>query len=170
MTIPEPNLPKRRRLAAIAMLWLAFVLLLAGIGLPLIAVEKFYIFENRVSLWSGTVGLFAEGEWFLAVILLSFSILFPAAKNLLMLGVLHDVPGLREHMSGVMQALSLLGKWSMLDVFIVAILVCSIKLGLLANTEVLAGVYFFAASVLLTNIVSSWLELKLKSMAASDPA
>ncbi len=135
---------------------------MAGIGLPLISVEKFYVFENRVSLWSGTWGLLTEGEWFLGVILFSFSILFPLAKNLLMLALLHGLPAARRRMHVVLQALSILGKWSMLDVFIVAILVCSIKLGLLANTEVLIGVYFFASSVLLTNVVSTWLDIRLK--------
>jgi paraquat-inducible protein A len=96
-------------------------------------------------------------------VLFCFSILFPLAKNLLMLALLHGVSAARRRIRGVMHALSILGKWSMLDVFIVAILVCSVKLGLLADTEVLAGVYCFAASVLLTNIVSTWLDMRLKA-------
>ncbi|MGB1580996.1 MAG: paraquat-inducible protein A, partial [Nevskiales bacterium] len=137
-----------------------------GIGLPLISVEKLFIFENRVSIYSGTVGLFVEGEWFLAVVLLSFSILLPVAKNLLMLALLHGVTAVEKRLVTVLRLLALLGKWSMLDVFIVAVLVCSVKLGLLADTEVLAGVYFFAVSVLLTNAVSSWLEWRYKTALA----
>lgn len=163
MTHTLEQLPLGRRRTALLLLWLALGLLVAGIGLPLIAVEKFYIFENRVSLWSGTMGLLKEGEWFLGIVLFSFSILFPLAKNLLMLAMLHGLAAVKRRMAGVMQALSILGKWSMLDVFIVAILVCSVKLGLLADTEVLAGVYFFATSVLLTNGVSTWLDIRLKS-------
>lgn len=157
------NLQPKRRLTALVLLWLALALLLAGIGLPLISVEKFYIFENRVSLWSGTLGLLTEGEWFLGIILFCFSILFPLGKNLLMLALLHGLPAARHRIRGVMHALSILGKWSMLDVFIVAILVCSVKLGLLADTQVLVGVYCFAASVLLTNLVSTWLDIRLKA-------
>lgn len=164
---PFPFSKQQRRLAAI-LLWLAFCLLIAGIGLPLIAVEKFFIFENRVSIYSGTVALFAQGEWFLAVILLTFSIVFPLAKNLLMLALLHGVPAVEKRLIAVLRSLAVLGKWSMLDVFIVAVLVCSIKLGLLANTEVLAGVYFFAASVLLTNAVSTWLEWRYKAVLATS--
>lgn len=160
---PTPPAVRTSRLAAL-LLWLAFALLLAGIALPLISVEKFYIFENRVSLLSGTWGLFSEGEWFLGLVLLVFSILFPVAKNLLMLALLHGLPAARRRMRGVMHALSILGKWSMLDVFIVAILVCSVKLGLLADTEVLAGVYCFAVSVLLTNGISTWYEWRQKNL------
>ena len=156
------NLQPKRRVTALVFLWLALALLLAGIGLPLISLEKFYIFENRVSLWSGTWGLLSEGEWFLGGILFCFSILFPLGKNLLLLALLHGVPAARNRIRGVMHALSILGKWSMLDVFIVAILVCSVKLGLLADTQVLAGVYCFATSVLLTNLVSTWLDIRLK--------
>ena len=169
MQSQELPLAPRSRWLAIGLLWLAFGLLLAGIGLPLISVAKFYIFENQVSLWSGTVGLFMEGEWFLGLILFSFSILFPAAKNLLMLALLHGLPAARQRTRSVMHTLSILGKWSMLDVFIVAILVCSIKLGLLADTEVMVGVYCFASSVLLTNIVSTWLEWRIKLAAAISP-
>lgn len=169
MDNPPATVTGVRRWIAVVLLWLAFALLVAGIGLPLISVEKLFIFENRVSLFSGTWGLFAEGEWFLGVILLCFSIIFPAGKNLLMLALLHGLPAARRRVRGVLQALSILGKWSMLDVFIVAILVCSVKLGLLADTEVLAGVYFFATSVLLTNVVSTWLEWQFKAVAANSP-
>ena len=48
-------------------------------------------------------------------------------------------------------------KWSMLDVFVVALLVVSVKLGALAQAHVREGIYFFAASVVLTMLVSYWI-------------
>lgn len=168
MTESLSNLPPAKRRFSLLLLWLALGLLFAGIGLPLISVEKFYIFENQVSLYSGTVGLFSEGEWFIGTLLLCFSIVFPLGKNLLLLGLLHGIEGLRARVYTVMQLLSVLGKWSMLDVFIVAILVCSVKLGLLANAQVLAGVYCFAVSVLMTNAVSTWVDWRLKVLP-NDP-
>jgi len=50
----------------------------------------------------------------------------------------------------------------MLDVFIVAILVASVKLGLLAHAEVLSALYFFAASVIITNVISTWLDWRIR--------
>jgi len=41
------------------------------------------------------------------------------------------------------------GKWSMLDVFIVAILVVSVKLGAIASVEMRYGLYAFATAVVL---------------------
>jgi paraquat-inducible protein A len=51
--------------------------------------------------------------------------------------------------------MEIFGKWSMLDVFVTAIFIVWIKLGALASAKAENGIYFFAASVLLTMILSS---------------
>ncbi|MEE9447898.1 MAG: paraquat-inducible protein A, partial [Arenicellales bacterium] len=50
-----------------------------------------------------------------------------------------------------------LGKWSMLDVFVVAVLVVAVKLRAIAEVQMHYGLYAFAVSVLLT----MWLSSKL---------
>ena len=47
------------------------------------------------------------------------------------------------------------GKWSMLDVFVVAVLVVAVKLGAIADVEMRFGLYAFAASILLTMYITS---------------
>jgi paraquat-inducible protein A len=51
------------------------------------------------------------------------------------------------------------GKWSMLDVFVVALLLVIVKLGVLATVEVHYGIYMYAAAGLLimlcTTIINS---------------
>jgi paraquat-inducible protein A len=49
----------------------------------------------------------------------------------------------------------LYGKWSMLDVFVVAVLVVTVKLGAIANVEMHYGLYFFSAAVILTMIITA---------------
>jgi paraquat-inducible protein A len=49
----------------------------------------------------------------------------------------------------------LYGKWSMLDVFVVAVLVVAVKLGAIADVEMRFGLYAFAASVLLTMFITA---------------
>jgi len=49
----------------------------------------------------------------------------------------------------------LYGKWSMLDVFVVAVLVVSVKLGAIASVEMRYGLYAFAAAVILTMYVTA---------------
>jgi len=49
-----------------------------------------------------------------------------------------------------------MGKWSMLDVFVVAILVLTIKSGGLASIRVEDGFFLFFISVMLTQFASLW--------------
>jgi paraquat-inducible protein A len=49
----------------------------------------------------------------------------------------------------------LLGKWSMLDVFVVAVLVVTVKLGAMASVEARYGIYAFTAAVFLTMYITS---------------
>ncbi|MFO7593789.1 MAG: paraquat-inducible protein A [Pseudomonadota bacterium] len=54
--------------------------------------------------------------------------------------------------------LMLLGKWSMLDVFVVAMFIMTVKMGAIVSVEVHTGLYLFSAgvvaSMLLTHLVS----------------
>ncbi len=156
------------RYSLVLLLWTALALLLAGIVMPMLNLEKFYVFDNEVSLLSGTWGLLSEGEWFLGLVLLLFSILFPIAKNLLLIGLLLRLPWLHGRADALWHALSVFGRWSMLDVFIVAVLVCSVKLGMLARAELLSGIYFFTASVLITNSISTGLDFRGRRAISGD--
>lgn len=146
------------RFTLLSLLCMALALLLLGIGMPMINIEKFYVFNNEVSLWSGTWELLRSGEYFLGMVLLLFSILFPITKNLLLIGLLMKLGWLQKHADLLWHALAVFGRWSMLDVFIVAVLVCSVKLGMLAQAELLSGIYFFTASVLICNAISTGLD------------
>lgn len=146
------------RVVAALLLLAALGLLFAGLTLPILSLHKFWIFANTVSISSAIRSLYGSGQGFLATVLLVFSVIFPIAKNLVMLAVFMADTRLGRFRRRIVLGASMLGKWSMLDVFIVAILVASVKLGLLAHAEVLSALYFFAASVILTNLVSTWLD------------
>jgi paraquat-inducible protein A len=47
------------------------------------------------------------------------------------------------------------GKWSMLDVFVVALLVVAVKLGAVASVETHYGLYAFGSAVLLTMVITA---------------
>ena len=57
------------------------------------------------------------------------------------------------------------GKWSMLDVFVAALLIVTVRLGAIADVEVHFGLYAFAASVVLTMLATS----KVIKMTSSYP-
>ncbi len=139
------------------LLLLALALLALGLKLPLVSVEKFWFFGNTVSLLSAISQLWQGGEKGLAVLIGAFSLVFPVLKLLLLFFIwnFEDSRGLRHRRH--LKWLNSYSKWSMLDVFVVALLVVTLKLGMLAHARVEFGLYAFAASVILTMLVSAWI-------------
>jgi paraquat-inducible protein A len=134
----------------LGMLVLAFGLYLAGLFRPFTEVTKLWIFESEVSVIGGLVSLWEAGEFFLFAILGVFTVAFPAVKMLSLLAI-WLVPALtRESAQGMFRFVSHLGKWSMLDVFVVAILVILMRSGGVADIAIRDGVVLFTCSVLLT--------------------
>ncbi|MCB1774132.1 MAG: paraquat-inducible protein A [Gammaproteobacteria bacterium] len=140
------------------------VLLLAALGLlfyglqaPILTLEKFYLFSNTVSLLSGLQQLAQEAEWGLFVLIGAFSVVFPILKNLLLLLIWNFDTAQGDAHRRHLDWLVTYSKWSMLDVFVVALLVVSVKLGSLAEAHVEIGIYAFAASIILTMLLSSWI-------------
>jgi len=121
---------------------------------PLFTLSKFFIFNNTVSLLSALSGLWDENYYALFLVLFLFSVLFPLIKLVLMF-YLHVTTKIsqRNHKK-LISFLELVGKWSMLDVFVVAILLVTIKLGPMANVTVHYGLYLFAGAIILMMFIS----------------
>jgi paraquat-inducible protein A len=58
--------------------------------------------------------------------------------------------------------LGVLGKWSMLDVFVVAITIVITKISSFAKAEARLGLYFFGASIMLAMLATGWIERIMK--------
>lgn len=139
------------------LLLVALGLLFYGLQAPILTLEKFYFFSNTVSLLSALQQLAQEAEWGLFALVGVFSVVFPVLKNLLLLLVWNFDPSKGERHRRHLHWLATYSKWSMLDVFVVALLVVSVKLGSLAEARVEEGIYAFAASVILTMLLSAWI-------------
>lgn len=131
-------------------------LLLLGLWAPLLRLEKFYFFTNEVSLFSALVTLKAEAEWGLFILIGAFSVLFPILKLVMLLLVWNLEAARSDRHKKHLHWLNLYSKWSMLDVFVVALLVVTVKLGAFAQATVGYGIYAFAASVILTMLISAY--------------
>ena len=141
------------------LLWAALILLIIGLFAPMMTLTKFRFLKNEVSIYSGLIGLFDGGEYLLFAIILIFSICFPLAKIFSLAYVWYGESP-EERRKTLLHRIEALGRWSMLDVFVVAMLVVMIKLGVFANVKIHAGIYFFAASVL-ASMAASWLMTRL---------
>jgi len=146
----------RHGITIVLMLVAAMGLFIGGIFLPFTSVTKLWLFENQISVCRGLVVLWKAGELFLFLILLVFTILFPFVKLNAMLA-LWLYPRLEtENAKQMFHFVANLGKWSMLDVFVVAILVLTVKSSGVASIQVGTGFFLFFASVMLTQFASLW--------------
>jgi len=118
-----------------------------GISLPLIRFERLYFFTETPSLIGVIAGLWTDGDAALAGLVSLFSLVFPVVK---MATVYEAAFG-----SGRFPAWAgVLAKWSMTDVLIVAILIFAAKTSGLASAVSQPGIWFYAASTLLTAIAA----------------
>ena len=124
-----------------------------GLHLPTLTVRQLWE-KNTFTILTGIESLYADKQHFLAFVVFFFSIVFPIVK-LVSLYALWFLPMRPESRKRILYGLSLLGKWSMLDVFIVAVLIVSVKLGALASANAENGIYFFGASILLAMVATA---------------
>jgi paraquat-inducible protein A len=142
--------------AIVLMLLLAMACFVAGIFLPFTSVTKLWLFQNQISVYHGLIILWQAGELFLFLILFVFTICFPFVKlNAMLVLWLYPRVG-TEHARNLFHFVSNMGKWSMLDVFVVAILVLTIKSSGVADIRVGDGFFLFFVSVMLTQFASLW--------------
>ncbi|WP_337918486.1 paraquat-inducible protein A [Pseudaminobacter soli (ex Zhang et al. 2022)] len=117
-----------------------------GIILPLIQVERLLLFTDEASLIGIVAGLWRTGDRPLAALIGLFSLVFPAIKLLLLHIAAYSKPP-RPAIPGWLRALS---NWSMLDVLLVALVIFTAKTSGLATAATKPGLWFFAASAVLT--------------------
>ncbi len=132
-------------------------LLITAQCLPVLAVKKFVFWKSSYSLWSGTIGLFRSGHFGLGSILFTFSILFPFAKLVILLALWcgHFT---QEQRLKALKWLEFLGRWSMMDVFVVAIIVVIAKSGGALQASPRIGIYFFATAIILSLLLTMYLQ------------
>lgn len=106
------------------------------------------------TILGGIIYLFTHGMWPLGLIVFTASFLVPLLKLGIMLGLLVSVhrrsrwrPAERTRLYRITLAI---GRWSMVDVFAVTILVALVHLGAVASIEADTGAVFFGAVVVLT--------------------
>jgi len=147
------HLPARSASRTAAAAAAAFILYWPAILLPILRIEKFgHHYES--SLLIGTIELLREGSWFVGMVVLLFSIVFPLVKILLLLelsllGLLH-----RQHKSRTYRIMEFAGKWSMMDVMLLAFMVMLVKLGSVVEFHFGPAVWAFVFCVAMSMLAS----------------
>ena len=122
-------------------------LLVAGWTWPMMTVSRFVWLQDEVSLLNATRALYAQGDWLLFGVLAVFAFLFPMAKLIAALWIFLIVDARRRSLIPALEVLDLLGRWSMLDVFVAALLVVAVQASLVSEVTLHAGLYLFTAAV-----------------------
>lgn len=131
----------------------ALVLFFPAILLPVLEIEKLgHHYQSSILL--GTLELLRHGNWFVGGVVLLFSIVFPLAKLVLLLelSLLEIVH--RRHKAVTYRAMEHVGKWSMMDVLLLAFMVMLVKLGDLVTFHFGPAVVAFILCVAMSMIAS----------------
>ncbi|MEZ4272192.1 MAG: paraquat-inducible protein A [Myxococcota bacterium] len=146
----------------IAYVLAALVLFVPANVLPVLEVHKFGL-HSKSTIWDGCVALFKDGLWEIATLVFLASIVIPAFKLMALLGL--ALTATRSHhakrQTSFYKVIHFIGPWSMLDVFLVAILVALVKLGEVVSVVPGLGISAFAAVVVLTTLASSIFDPRL---------
>ena len=157
-----------RKPAAIGRAW---ALLIAAIALyvpantlPMMTTSSLYGSQSD-TIMSGILFLWEDGAWHLALIVFVASILVPLAKMigllLLLLSVQFDWNWRPLERARLYRVLDAIGRWSMLDIFVVALLSTVVQLSALASVGPGPGALAFAVVVVLTMAATSSFDPRL---------
>lgn len=106
------------------------------------------------TILSGVRFLLADGMWLLAMIVFVASVCIPVLKIVVLSVLLVSVSRRSQwrplDRSRLYRIVDVVGRWSMVDVFVVSVLVALVRMGNFAMVEAEAGALFFAAVVVLT--------------------
>lgn len=130
------------------MIGVAALMLLVAWFVPMMSVERFIFWQDDLSFAQALYELIEAGETGLFVLLFLFSVIFPAAKLSLAFVLWRRVDAKGPDLTRYLGLIEHFGRWSMLDVFVVALSVVAIKISIVADVEVHWGIYLFAAAIL----------------------
>jgi paraquat-inducible protein A len=119
-----------------------------GISLPLVRLEKLYFFTETPSLINVIAGLWDESNFALSAVIALFSIVFPITK---LFSAFHATLNSRQLPNWI----TVLGKWSLMDVLLVAILIFAAKTSGFATAFAQPGIWFYMASTIFSAIAVS---------------
>lgn len=154
----KPNAVNRTLAMSLAAL---FLLIPANIY-PIMTIDKLGK-TNEATIWSSVVQMFEEGQWEIGAVVFFASLFVPFAKlfGLIFLCISVKSNRFQQARTDIYKLLESIGRWSMVDVFLIAILVAIVKLGDVADVSPEIGSLLFAGAVVLTIMASSSFDARM---------
>ncbi|QDV22678.1 paraquat-inducible protein A [Aureliella helgolandensis] len=122
---------------------------LPAILLPILEIEKLG-HHHTASLLGGTIDLIWHGNLFVGLVVLLFSIILPLVKLLALLELSYMGLTRRQHQAWTYRLVEWTGRWSMMDVLLLALLVTLVKLGDIVSFQLGPAVFAFVLCVVMS--------------------
>ena len=145
-----------------ALTFAALILYFPANLLPILRVESF-VGTQENTIVGGVVEFWREGDYPVAIIIFVASVVIPVLKLLSIATLCFAVRSGRwpQAMTRLYRATEFVGRWSMVDVFVVAILVGLVQLGSAISIRPGAAAVSFAAVVVLTMLAANTFDPRL---------
>ncbi len=154
-------------------LMLAAVLLYIPANIYPVMIYTYLLETQPFTIMGGIVELAGYGLWPLALLVFLASITIPLMKLLTLAHMLITTQtGSADHLIGrtiAFRIIDFIGRWSMIDVFMISILVALVRFGQFANIQAAIGAPCFAAVVVLTMFAVESFDPRLMWDAAEVP-
>lgn len=136
-----------------------FIMLFPAYLMPLVGI-KVLGKTNEGSLYSGVIGLFSEGLWAVAVLVLLASLVFPFINITLALVISGHLFFAKPNVNLArwLRWLQQLEEWAMLEVYALGIIVAYVKLASMSELKFGFGLYAFIALLIITAMLASSLD------------
>ncbi|MEO0672121.1 MAG: paraquat-inducible protein A, partial [Pseudomonadota bacterium] len=144
---------------------LATVFFVLGVILPVIKFTTVYVWTDQHSIATIIYALYQNDEFFLCAVIFTFSMLFPFLKLFYLLTLVTSPDLSPEFRARSIATMEFLGRYSMTDVMVLALMIFYVNSLGYTEASVLPGAYYFAASALMTMFAYGW----ANSTAASSP-
>ena len=136
-----------------ALVLTAVVLSLPANILPIMRVD-FLGTADYSTIMDGIIYFFKEGSYGIGIIILTASILVPCFKIigiiLILLSIHYKWKTWLKHKTLLFRSIEFIGRWSMLDIFVIALLQALVSFGNLTSIEVASAATYFTGVVLST--------------------
>ncbi len=131
----------------------AFFLFWPAILLPILRIEQLGI-THQSSILGGTMELFRHGSYFVGSVVMLFSIIFPLTKIVLLIELSLLEIFQRKHKAFTLRMMEHFGKWSMMDVMLLAFMVMLVKLGDMVEFSFGPAIFAFILCVAMSMLAS----------------
>ena len=160
LRLPLTIAPQWRRHPAPWLILLALALNIAAVQLPFMDMRRGLGSARTYSLPLSVQMLWDSRLYVLAVIVVAFSVVFPFVK-LLVLGLIVTGRWRERRAQTMLSFVERFGKWSMLDVFLVCLMLALANDQLLVSAVPRVGVLCFTCSIATSMVTSAWMQAEL---------